>query len=235
MPPAMKAAPRPRPSVGEEEALWARGLRFVAGIDEVGRGPLAGPIVAAAVVLDPDRLPGWVGDVRDSKQLPAGERERLATAIQSEALAFGLGSASVTEIDVWGIAPANRVAMSRAITALRLQPHFVLVDGRSRLCIPQPQRTIIDGDALCVSIAAASIVAKVARDSLMRDLDGLYPGYGFASNKGYGTPRHLASLAACGPSEQHRRSFEPVRRATQATEVARRATVRKMLVGDAEG
>src|SRR3990172_4674311 len=118
MPPAMKAAPRPRPSVGEEEALWARGLRFVAGIDEVGRGPLAGPIVVAG-----------------------GARDLLASSIRFEALAFGVGSASVTEIDAWGIAPANRVAMSRALIALRLQPHFVLVDGRSRLCVPQPQRT----------------------------------------------------------------------------------------------
>ena len=209
----MAAESRLQPSLTEEEALWASGWRRVAGIDEVGRGPLAGPVVAAAVILDPSRLPAWVSDVRDSKELDAEERATLAEQIWPEALAVGLGSASVSEIDAWGIAHANRAAMARAIAAMSLKPQFVLVDGPKAPVLPYPRRAIVDGDAKCVSIAAASIVAKVARDQMMRELDVLYPGYGFARHKGYATPEHLARLMELGPCEQHRRSFLPVRKA----------------------
>ena len=208
----MTAGTRPLPSTAYEEALWASGSRFVAGVDEVGRGPLAGPVFAAAVILDHSRRPSWMSELRDSKELPAGERERLATAIRDEGLAFGLGWASVAEIDVWGIAPANKTAMTRALEALRREPDHVLIDGPATLPLSLPQRAIVDGDALCSSIAAASIVAKVARDSLMRAIDHVYPGYDFGRNKGYATRDHLARLAEHGACAYHRRSWLSVRR-----------------------
>ncbi len=203
------------PTLAEEEALWASGRRLVAGVDEVGRGPMAGPVLAAAVVIDPDRVPCWVSEVRDSKVVQAAERERLAEVIRAEALAFGIGAASVAEIDGWGITYANRVAMCRALSALGRQPSFVLIDGPSTLRMPLPQRAIVDGDALCVSISAASIVAKVARDDLMRRMDEVYPDYGFASHKGYTTREHLERLARHGPCVLHRRAWQPVRLALE--------------------
>lgn len=212
----MAAGTRLQPSTAEEEALWGRGKRFVAGVDEVGRGPLAGPVFAAAVILDPNSRPAWLEEVRDSKVLLPAERERLAILIRQEAVAFGIGAASVAEINAWGIAPANRAAMTRALNALRFLPQFVLIDGPSTIRTSHPQRAIVDGDATCVSIAAASIVAKVARDRLMRDLDEIYPGYGFASNKGYATREHMERLAALGPCDEHRRGYEPVRLAAEA-------------------
>jgi ribonuclease HII len=208
----MAAGPRPLPSTSVEEAYWASGHRIVAGIDEVGRGPIAGPVYAAAVVLDPDRHPDWLPDLRDSKVLLAPERERLALAIREEALCFGIGWATVAEIDAWGIGPANKYAMIRALSALSLRPNVALIDGPLGIKHPIPQRTIVDGDATCMSIAAASIVAKVARDSLMCKLDPLYPEYGFASHKGYATREHLAKLEEHGPSVQHRRSWLAVQR-----------------------
>ncbi len=212
MPPAMTAGPRLLPSTVNEEALWAAGSRLVAGVDEVGRGPLAGPVYAAAVILDPDRLPDWLCDVRDSKELRAPERERLAAMIKAEALDYSIGWASVAEIDAWNIAVANRMAMGRALAGLRQRPSFVLIDGPSTIGGPLPQRAIVDGDASCASIAAASIVAKVARDAVMRRLGELFPVYGFASNKGYATPDHLASLERHGACVYHRRSWLAVRR-----------------------
>lgn len=211
----MAAGPRLQPSLKEEEALWASGYRLVAGVDEVGRGPMAGPIFAAAVVLDPDKRPEWLADVRDSKVLTALERERLADLIQAEALSYGIGQASVAEINCWGIFPANKLAMERALDALYVRPHFVLIDGPSRITTPYPQKAIVDGDATCVSIAAASIVAKVARDRLMCELDALYPGYGFANHKGYTTREHLERLAELGPCDQHRWAYLPVREAAE--------------------
>ncbi len=185
---------------------------------------MAGPVFAAAVVLYPDRQPCWVADVRDSKELRVQERERLAPLIQAEALACGLGAASVAEINAWGITYANRVAMCRAIEALGVHADFVLIDGPTGLRIPHPHRPIVDGDALCVSISAASIVAKVARDALMRDLDCLYPQYGFARHKGYTTRDHLERLARYGPCDQHRKAWQPVQLAMQGrlstTEIA---------------
>lgn len=176
---------------------------------------MAGPIFAAAVILDPDKRPEWLADVRDSKLLPAPERERLAELIQAECLSYGIGSASVAEINCWGIFPANKVAMERALDALLLRPHFVLIDGPSRIMTHFPQKPIVDGDALCMSIAAASIVAKVARDRLMCELDAVYPGYGFASHKGYTTREHLERLAELGPCDQHRWAYLPVREAAE--------------------
>jgi ribonuclease HII len=207
----MAAGPRLQPSTREEQALWASGKRLVAGVDEVGRGPLAGPVYAAAVILDPCASPAWLDEVRDSKVLQAPERERLAELIRVEALAFGLGWASVSEIDGWGITLANRMAMTRALADLPVRPQFVLIDGPSGIKTPHPQKAIVDGDALCATISAASIVAKVARDALMCELDRLYPEYGFASHKGYATRDHLERIAQYGASPQHRRSWPRVR------------------------
>jgi ribonuclease HII len=208
----MAAGPRLQPSLDVEEELWASSLRTIAGVDEVGRGPLAGPVYAAAVVLDPTARPGWLDELRDSKVLLAPDRERLAEAIQAEARDFAIGWASVGEIDGWGIGPANKMAMMRAMFGLKLRPQIVLVDGPLKFNNPIPQRTIVDGDATCCSIAAASIVAKVARDTLMCRLDTVYPEYNFASHKGYATKDHLDRLARYGPCVQHRRSWLAVQR-----------------------
>jgi ribonuclease HII len=209
----MTASTRPLPSTSFEEAFWSSGETLVAGVDEVGRGPLAGPVCAAAVILDPSSRPGWLSEVRDSKVLPADERERLAEAIQAEASAYGVGWASVPEIDAWGITAANRMAMVRALQALGALPQRVLIDGPQMLPnYKAPQKVIVDGDALCCSIAAASIVAKVARDQVMCQLDTLFPQYGFASHKGYATKSHLNALDRFGPCVQHRRSWLAVQR-----------------------
>jgi ribonuclease HII len=181
-------------------------------VDEVGRGPIAGPVYAAAVILHPDRRPDWLSELRDSKVLPASDRERLAEVVRREAFAFGIGWCTVTEIDQWGIGPANKRAMVRALNALPVWPEHVLIDGPLPINHPLPQKTIIDGDATCTSIAAASIVAKVARDALMCDLDREYPAYGFAAHKGYATKEHLERLDKYGPSVEHRRSWLAVQR-----------------------
>jgi ribonuclease HII len=185
---------------------------MVAGVDEVGRGPLAGPVFTAAVILDPKCRPGWLCEVRDSKVLTAPERERLAEAVRDEALNFALGWATVGEIDAWGIGVANKIAMIRAVNGLSHRPDMVLIDGPLGLNYPIPQKTIVDGDATCCSIAAASIVAKVARDALMCRMDTQYPVYNFASNKGYATRDHLEGLTRHGACIQHRRSWLAVQR-----------------------
>lgn len=188
------------------------GLSVVAGVDEVGRGPLAGPVVAAAVVLE-QRVAGasWLSRVRDSKQLSARQREDLAAIIHAEAAAVGLGAASSAEIDATGIVAATRTAMALALSACGTELSHVLIDALYLPEVVLPQTAIIHGDALCVSIACASIVAKVARDRLMAQLGPLFPDYGFERNKGYGTPEHLDALRRVGPSPHHRRSFAPVR------------------------
>jgi ribonuclease HII len=208
----MAAGPRPQPSTEIEEALWASDVRFVAGVDEVGRGPLAGPVYAAAVILNPDLRPEWLCELRDSKVLLAAERERLSEAVREGAIAFGIGWSSVFEIDAIGIGRANKLAMVRAIEALPVAPQYVLVDGPLATGHALPERTVVDGDALCTSIAAASIVAKVARDAVMRHLDHLYPEYGFASHKGYATPDHLSRIERYGLCTQHRRSWAALQR-----------------------
>lgn len=186
-----------------ELLLQAGGARLVAGVDEAGRGPLAGPVVAAAVILPPDRfLPG----VNDSKQLSESERELLYAEI-TDVCDYGVGIAGPEEIDNVNILQATYLAMQRALSRLRQSPHFVLADAVTIPAIPFPQEGIIGGDALCACIAAASIVAKVTRDRLMRQCDSLYPQYGFASHKGYGTPDHLEALRLYGPCPIHRQSF----------------------------
>lgn len=184
-------------------------MQLLAGVDEVGRGPLAGPVIAAAVILDPARpIPG----LADSKTLSAARREALAAQIQACAVAVAFGRAEVAEIDRLNILHASLLAMQRAVAALGVAPARILVDGNRRPPgLPQAE-TIVGGDALIPAISAASIVAKVARDAELTALDAQYPGYGLARHKGYPTAEHLAALARLGPSACHRRSFGPVRR-----------------------
>jgi ribonuclease HII len=209
----MAGGPRPLPTTSYEEAHWASGCFYVAGVDEVGRGPLAGPVYAAAVILKHDIIPEWLLEVRDSKEMVAADRERLSEVIRDESLAWGLGWSSVAEIDGWGITTANHVAMMRALQHLAVRPRYVLIDGPRKLpSYLGPQQAIVDGDALCSSIAAASIVAKVARDEVMCRLDRVYPEYGFASHKGYATKDHLLAIEKHGLSVHHRRSWGAVRR-----------------------
>jgi len=196
------------PSYRHERKLIAAGLRWVAGVDEVGRGPLAGPVGVGAVILDPADLPKGLND---SKVLTAARREDLAEAIYAKAIAVSLAFASVDEIDRFNIRGATLLAMRRAVAALSIRPDYALIDGRDTppglLC---PAHPIIGGDGLSLSIAAASIVAKVARDALMARLDRVHPGYGFARHAGYATPEHSAALLRLGPCPLHRRSFRPV-------------------------
>ncbi len=180
---------------------------LVAGVDEAGRGPLAGPVVAAAVILDPARpIPG----LADSKVLTPVQRENLAEAIQARALAWALGRAEVEEIDAFNILQATLLAMQRAVAALTLKPELALVDGNRAPRLGCRVKTIVKGDATVAAISAASILAKVARDAEMCKLDTNYPGYGFARHKGYPTVGHLAALDRLGVSPVHRRSFGPI-------------------------
>ena len=180
----------------------------VAGVDEAGRGPLAGPVVAAAVVLDPTRP---IEGLRDSKQLTPARRRELAIRIRADALAYAVAEASVAEIDRLNILQASLLAMRRAIDALRPVIDLVLVDGNRVPAIEIASRAIVGGDATEPAISAASILAKTHRDALMRALNKRYPGYGFARHFGYPTPQHLERLSALGPCAVHRRSFAPVR------------------------
>ena len=205
-----------RPDWSAERLLWKQGYLRVAGVDEVGRGPLAGPVMAAAVVFPPSFRTRLLPGLRDSKQLTAKARERLTPQVRRFAAGVGIGSASPAEIDALGIVGATVAAMSRAIRQLPQSADHLLVDALRLECDGLPCRPIIHGDALCSSIAAASIVAKVARDSLMVELDALHPGYGFARHKGYPTVEHLAALERLGPTPLHRRSFAPVRRVLEA-------------------
>ncbi|MBB5697358.1 ribonuclease HII [Sphingomonas yantingensis] len=194
----------------------ARHAGPVAGVDEAGRGPLAGPVVAAAVILDPDCIPEGLND---SKVLTAARRADLRTAILGCAR-VGVGIASVEEIDELNILWATMLAMTRAVEALGIAPAMVLVDGNRCPKWQWPSEAVVGGDARCLSIAAASIVAKEHRDAMMRDYDAAWPGYGWASNKGYAAPDHRAALKALGPSPIHRRSFAPVREAQMVLELA---------------
>ncbi len=183
--------------------------RLVCGVDEVGRGPLAGPVVAAAVVLDPSRP---IVGLADSKTLSAGRRELLFAEICDKAMAWSLGRAEVAEIDAINILQASLLAMQRAVAALGIRPDHALVDGNRLPCLPCTACAIVGGDGIEPCISAASIVAKVARDREMVALDMQYPGYGLAQHKGYPTRRHLDALREQGVSNIHRRSFAPVRR-----------------------
>ncbi len=180
----------------------------VAGVDEVGRGPLAGPVFAAAVVLHPERP---IAGLRDSKALTATQREELAARIRERAFAWALGRAEVQEIDRINILRASLVAMRRAVDALAADVRLVYVDGNIAPALACPTVAVVGGDAKVPAISAASIVAKVARDAEMRTASQRYPGYGFERHKGYATPSHLAALRRLGPSPLHRRSFAPVR------------------------
>jgi ribonuclease HII len=188
----------------------------VAGVDEAGRGPLAGPVVAAAVVLDPSRP---IEGLRDSKQLTPARRRELAIRIRADALAYAVAEASVAEIDRLNILQASLLAMRRAIDALRPVIDLVLVDGNRVPAIEIASRAIVGGDATEPAISAASILAKTHRDTLMRALNKRYPGYGFARHFGYPTPQHLDRLNALGPCAVHRRSFAPVRALLQTLEL----------------
>lgn len=187
-----------------ENALRRWGFVLVAGVDEVGRGCLAGPVVSAAVVLDPGR---HIPRLADSKVVPAPERRRLAERIRADAVAFAIGAVEAAEIDRIGIHRASLESMRRAVTALVPLPDLVLVDAFRVPGLPMAQRGIVHGDRLCSAIAAASLVAKVYRDDLMTRLHDHDPRYGFDRHKGYGTPEHLAALSRFGYSAEHRRSF----------------------------
>jgi len=189
-----------------ETAAWAEGFRRVAGVDEAGRGPLAGPIVAAAVCLSCP-VPG----LNDSKQLSAERREELFTRLMDGPHDVGIGTVAPSDIDRMGIQQANYLAMRMAVEALARPPDLLLVDGYALPGMAMAVRRVIRGDRLSLSIAAASIVAKVTRDRHMRALDARYPQYGFARHKGYGVPEHLDAIARFGPCPEHRRSFAPLR------------------------
>ena len=211
----MKTGGRPSPLVPSliyEQRLWGQGYRYVAGLDEAGRGAWAGPVVAAAVILPAD-LPGLaehlVG-VRDSKQLSPARREMLLEVIQAQALAWAVGQVPSAEIDALGIVPATRQAMHQALADLSPAADYALIDYLPLPALDLPQSSLPKGDARVLSIAAASIVAKVLRDRLMVRLDDRYPGYGFARHKGYGTPQHRVALQSLGPCAIHRLSFAPL-------------------------
>lgn len=191
-----------------ERDLWRQGVALIAGVDEAGIGPLAGPVVAAAVIFEPDTR---ILHVDDSKRLLPQERADLACEIQKKAVAIGVGMADVQEIDTINIYHAGLAAMRRAVEALGVAPGHVLVDARRIPGIPFAQTGVVHGDATCFSIAAASIIAKVHRDRLMEAQDVLFPGYGFCSHKGYSTPAHKKAIRQKGPCELHRRSFLYVR------------------------
>ena len=190
-----------------ERAARLSGFARIAGVDEAGRGPLAGPIVAGAVVLS-----GSIHGLNDSKLLTESRREVLFQTLQEGLHAIGIGVITASEIDRLGIQQANYLAMAKAAAALDPPPDFLLVDGFAIKGCDIPQKPIIKGDRRSFSIAAASIVAKVTRDRMMKDLDNEYPGYGFAKHKGYGTPGHLEALQRLGPCPFHRKSFAPIAR-----------------------
>ena len=204
-----------------ERQLWEGGYTTIAGVDEVGRGALAGPLIAAAVVLPEEgrESPAWIEVkelIRDSKTISARRRERIHDAIMESGVHVGIGMVEADEIDTIGINPANRAAMERAVLALTTEPDMLLIDAVT-LDMGTPQIGVIDGDAQCLSIAAASIVAKVTRDRMMVGLHTDWPVYGFDRHKGYGVRLHLAALQEHGPCPHHRRSFAPVRRCVDGT------------------
>lgn len=191
-----------------EQVRWAAGDTRVAGVDEVGRGGLAGPVVAAAVIFPPECL---IPGIDDSKRLSPATRERLYTVIVGHAIAVGIGWVDAAEIDAINILQATRCAMRMAVQQLAVPPDYLLIDGRERLALDIPQTAIIGGDRRSHTIAAASIVAKVTRDRMMVAFERDYPGFQFSRHKGYGTAQHIAELQAHGVTSLHRRSFRPCR------------------------
>jgi len=214
--PKTRVAPkivRPFPTLTLETVLSERVGGPVCGVDEAGRGPWAGPVSAAAVILNPADLPDGIDD---SKAMTHTARERLEVEIKARAMAWGVGFASVEEIEELNILHATGLAMCRAIEALSIHPVAALVDGNYRFKLPCDVQTVVGGDGLSLSIAAASILAKTARDRLMVALDAVYPGYGFARHKGYNAPIHSAALKAMGPCPAHRRSWSPIKALLEA-------------------
>lgn len=200
------------PDTHLENALWREGVQSVAGIDEAGRGALAGPVSAAAVVLpQKSNLAEILKGVRDSKQMTPNQRENWAKVIRESAVTWQVGFATNIEIDVFGIVPATKLAIKRAVEGLDIFPEHLLIDALLLPEITPPQTSLIKGDARSLSIAAASILAKVSRDEYLRAQDELYPIYGFYANKGYGTAMHRAALVNWGPCPIHRRSFAPLK------------------------
>ena len=197
------------PDLTHESNLWPC-YRHIAGLDEAGRGALAGPVAVGAVILPKGKAPllRTLTGLRDSKQMTPLERESLAPRIKAVALTWGVGFASAEEIDSYGIVPATRLAALRALSALSVRPQYLLTDFRLELPeLDIPQTALVRGDALCLSIAAASVLAKTARDQLMCELDSCYQGYGLGQHKGYGTPSHRSAMKRLGISAIHRRSF----------------------------
>lgn len=203
----------------------------VCGIDEAGRGPWAGPVCAAAVILRPRTV---IAGLDDSKKLTPAQRAALAPVIKARALAWGVGFASVEEIAALNILHATGLAMRRAVEALGLAPVFALVDGNYRFPLPCPVKTVVGGDGISCSIAAASILAKTARDRLMATMDRAYPGYGFAAHKGYGAPAHARALIDLGPCEIHRLGWAPVKLAMSGR-YGELAEMRDLMLGDIDG
>lgn len=196
------------PTLERECALWAKGFRVVAGLDEVGRGPIAGPVIAAAVVLPSGQQP--IKGLRDSKLLSAKQRERLAEEIRRAALAWALGGASVREIDRLNIRRAAALAMRRAVERLPQPPDYILLDGNPLPELNREHEAVVGGDNLCQTVSAASVLAKCTRDRLMECLASRYPDFGWDHNKGYATQDHLSALARTGPSPHHRITFSPI-------------------------
>jgi ribonuclease HII len=199
------------PSLNEENGLSVKGYRLIAGVDEAGRGALAGPVVAAAVILPQYPDFPWLKSVRDSKEISPAKRESLYDLIKQEAIAVSVGIIAPQTIDVIGILNATKIAMCHAIEQLSQPPDFLLIDYVRLPQLRILQKSIIRGDKLCLSISCASIIAKVTRDRIMTELDQLHPGYGLANHKGYGTREHVNCLRQQGPSPIHRHSFAPVR------------------------
>ncbi len=215
-----KVAVSQAPTFIEEERLRVQGYRFIAGVDEVGRGPLAGPVVAAAAILPLEDRPSWLHLLRDSKQLTPQRREFLFDCIQKDGISFGVGIVSHEVVDEQGIVAATRLAMRYAVDQLPGFPDFLLLDFVRLPDVRISQKSIVNGDGLCLSIAAASIIAKVTRDRIMVQLDRQFPGYGLVRNKGYGTPEHIEGLQRLGPCPLHRRTFAPVRAVSSDAGVA---------------
>jgi len=204
--------PNNLPTLDYEKRLWSRGIQTVAGLDEAGRGCWAGPVAAAAVILPPEKgIQKKLAGVRDSKQMSAVQRTLWAEKIRCTALCNGVGFSSSAEIDQLGIVRATCLAMERALACLRVEPQFLLLDYLLLPAVDLPQMGLVHGDGLVLSIAAASILAKTSRDEWMAAMESQYPGYGFASNKGYGTLQHRMNLKRLGVSAIHRSSFAPVR------------------------
>ncbi len=200
------------PTLDWELTLWKNGILKIAGIDEAGRGALAGPVAAAAVILPPERnVTRELSGVRDSKQMTASQRESWTQCIQEIALAFGVGFATPNEIDSLSIVPATQLAALRALAALSVAPEYLLIDYIFLPNSALPQTSLVKGDMRSLSIAAASVLAKTGRDNHMMELDDEHPGYGLSDHKGYGTAAHREAISSLGPSPIHRLSFEPMR------------------------